>query len=188
MVAVWLALTSVGAAQDLDLPRTPSGRPDLGGTYDVSTLTPMERSDVFGERVALTDDEAARLAEYVRQTRAFADQPSDPNRGAPPVGGDRVSGYAFWLEPGRRASRVDGQWRTSILIDPPDGRYPPRVGGAPPGNGGQRRRDDGTAYWLAAGLDAPGPYDNMEQRPSAERCLSIGATAGPPILPGLVLG
>ncbi|MBM42489.1 MAG: hypothetical protein CL483_11260, partial [Acidobacteria bacterium] len=50
----------------------------------------------------------------------------------------------------------------------------------------RRRQNDGTAYWLEAGLDAPGPYDNMEQRPFAERCmLSFSSTGGPPMLPAL---
>jgi len=183
-LAVCFSLASASAAQDRDIPRTPSGRPDLSGTYDAATLTPMERGEVFGGRVALTDDEAARLAEVVRQAKAFASRPSDPNRGAPPVGGDSSSGNAFWIEPGQSVSKVDGQWRTSILIDPPNGRYPPRVADAPPRRG-ERRQNDGTAYWLAAGLDAPGPYDNMEQRPYAERCLGIRSTSGAPMLPSL---
>ena len=54
---------------------------------------------------------------------------------------------------------------------------------APRREGGQ---NDGTAYWLNAGLEAPGPYDNMEQRSFAERCLlTFGSTSGPPMLPTL---
>ena len=113
--------------------------------------------------------------------------------GAPPQGGDgspgasgNVGGYnAFWIDPGESAFQIDGQWRTSILVDPPNGRYPPRVEGTG-GRGGSRRANDGTAYWLEAGLEAPGPYDNMEQRPFAERCLlSFSSTAGPPMMPAL---
>ncbi len=183
--AVCLAFASATSAQDRDIPQTPSGHPDLSGTYDVATLTPVERSEVLGERVTLTDEAAAELAKRVRQARAFSDQPSDPNRGAPPVGGDRVFGNAFWIEPGQSVTKVDGQWRTSILIDPPNGRYPPRVADAPTWSGRQRLQDDGSAYWLEAGPDAPGPFDNMEQRPYAERCLSMGSSAGPPMLPSL---
>ena len=48
------------------------------------------------------------------------------------------------------------------------------------------RPNTGTAWWLEADLDAPGPYDNPEQRPLAERCLmGFGSTAGPPMLPVL---
>lgn len=189
-----LMLASVAGAQSGDIPRTASGRPDLSGSYDVSTLTPMERPVELGETMALTDEEAAEVAARMRQGMALANRRSDPNRGAPPQGGDgsagasgNVGGYnAFWIDPGEGAFQVDGQWRTSILIDPPNGRYPARVSAADAAGGGGGRQNDGTAYWLEAGLDASGPYDNMEQRPYAERCiLSFGSTSGPPMLPSL---
>ena len=176
-----------------DIPRTASGKPDLSGTYDAATLTPLQRPTELGEKMALTDEEAAQLAEGMRQAMAAANQPSDPNRGAPPEGGDgsqgasgNVGGYnAFWIDPGSGAYQIDGQWRTSILIDPSHGRFPPRVEDAPTRSFGGRE-NDGTAYWLEEGLGAEGPYDNMEQRPYAERCLlSFGSTSGPPMLPSL---
>ena len=201
LVVVSLALTPVALAQGQDIPRTPSGRPDLSGTYDVSTLTPMQRSVELGTKMSLTDEEAAEVAEQERRRMAERNAPSDPNRGAPPQGGDgsqgasgNVGGYnSFWIDRGTGAYRIDGEWRTSILIDPPNGRYPTTtearqavlrvardVGPA------RRAQNDGTAYWLEGGLDAPGPYDNMEQRPYAERCiLTFGSTSGPPMLPAL---
>ena len=194
LATVCLALAPVAAAQNGDIPRTPSGRPDLSGSYDVSTLTPMERPTELGEKMALSEEEAAEIAERARQRDVRRQRRSDPNRGAPPQGGDgsggasgNVGGYnGFWIDNGDSAFQVDGQWRTSILIDPPNGRYPPRVAGSRAGRRGGRRPNDGTAYWLEAGLDAPGPYDNMEQRPYAERCLlSFGSTSGPPMLPAL---
>ena len=207
LAVVALALAPVASAQGSDIPRTPSGRPDLSGTYDVSTLTPMQRPSDLGDKQFLTDEEAAEIAaqELARNTERQRD--SDPNRGAPPQGGDgstgaagNVGGYnTFWIDRGTGAFQIDGQWRTSILIDPPNGRFPspsPEVvaerqarraalsaGEAPVI---RRRQNDGTAYWLEAGLDAPGPYDNMEQRPFAERCiLSFSSTAGPPMMPAL---
>ena len=193
LALVCLALVPVAAAQNGDILRTPSGRPDLSGTYDVSTLTPMERPTELGEKMALTEEEAGEIAERARQRDERRNRPSDPDRGAPPQGGDGSSGAAgnvggyngFWIDNGDGAFQVDGQWRTSILIDPPNGRYPPRVDGSDSGRPA-RRANDGTAFWLEAGLDAPGPYDNMEQRPYAERCiLSFGSTSGPPMLPAL---
>lgn len=141
--------------------------PTLSGTYDVSTLTPMERPEEFGEKMALSNEEAAEIAENQRQRRARRNAPSDPDRGGPQQGGN-VGGYNnFYIDNGDAAFQVGGQWRTSILIDPPDGRYPPRVDGSD----GVRTRtpNPGTAFWLEDGLDAPGPYDNMEQRPYAGR-------------------
>ena len=190
--AAVLLVGGIAAAQG-DIPRMASGKPDLSGTYDAATLTPLQRPTGLGEKMALTDEEAAELAEGMRQAMAAANRPSDPNRGAPPDGGDgslgasgNVGGYnAFWIDPGSGAYQIDGQWRTSILIDPPNGRFPPRAVGAPT-RSFSGRQNDGTAYWLEDGLDAEGPYDNMEQRPYAERCLlSFGSTSGPPMLPSL---
>ena len=212
-----VCLAPMAAAQTGDISRTPSGRPDLSGTYDVGTLTPMQRPTDLGEKMSLTDEEAAAFG--ARATAALDrrnnivpsvnTELSDPNRGAPPVGGDgstgasgNVGGYnTFWIDPGSGAVQVDGQWRTSILIDPPNGRFPPaseeRIAARAAARAAREaaratgesarprfRANRGTAYWLEAGLDAPGPYDNMEQRGFAERCLlAFSSTAGPPTLP-----
>jgi hypothetical protein len=200
-----LTLTPIVVAQSGALPRTANGHPDLSGTYDVSTLTPLQRPAEFGEKLFLTNDEAAVIAAAESRRNSDRNQASDPNRAAPPQGGDgstgasgNVGGYnTFWIDRGAGAFQIDGQWRTSIIIDPPNGRMPAqtderraerraRLGAgeaAPRREGGS---NDGTAYWLDAGLEAPGPYDNMEQRPFAERCLlSFSSTGGPPMLPAL---
>ena len=182
VLVVWcLALPTAAVAQNGDIPRTSSGRPDLSGTYDVSTLTPMERPEDLGEKMFLTDEEAAEIAAAEQERMARRNTASDPNRSAPPEGGN-VGGYnSFWIDRGTGAFQIAGQWRTSILIDPANGRYPPRTDGSD----GRRERtpNPGTAFWLEAGLDAPGPYDNMEQRPHGERCmLGFGSTGGPPML------
>ncbi len=199
----------MAAAQTDDIARTASGHRDLSGTYDVGTLTPMQRPPELGEMMSLTDEEAAvfgakATAALDRRNNIVPSvntEVSDPNRGAPPVGGDgstgasgNVGGYnTFWIDPGSGAFQIDGQWRTSILIDPTNGRHPARTqeqiaadSSARSDGRGRPRQNDGTAYWLEAGLDAPGPFDNMEQRPFAERCLiGFGSTAGPPMLPVL---
>jgi hypothetical protein len=203
---VGMTLASLSMAQGINIPRTANGHPDLSGTYDVSTLTPMQRSAEYGETQFLTDDEAAMIASAALERNTERQQGSDPNRGAPPQGGDgspgaagNVGGYnTFWVDPGTSAFKIDGKWRTSILIDPPNGRFPPvtderrsaQRAALGAGESSQFTRDfgnnDGTAYWLEAGLDAPGPYDNPEQRPFAERCLlSFSSTGGPPMMPAL---
>ncbi len=183
LVVACLGVASVATAQN-DIPRTPSGHPDLSGTYDISTLTPLERPEELGEQMALTDEEAAEIAERQRQRRATRNAPSDPNRGAPAEGGN-VGGYNnVYIDNGDSAFRIAGQWRTSILIDPLNGRFPPRVDGT--SGRGARTPNPGTAFWLEDGFDAPGPYDNMEQRPYGERCMvGFGSTGGPPMLPVL---
>ena len=92
-------LAPVALAQDsADIPRTPDGRPDLSGSYDIATLTPLQRSAEFGDKLVLTEEEAAAIEAGERAALAsiFDADPavnlevSDPNRGAPPVGGDGV--------------------------------------------------------------------------------------------------
>ncbi len=198
-----------------DIPRTPSGRPDLSGSYDTATVTPLQRPREFGDRGTLTAEEVAIIASDPdglaktfnlapagsdEREAARSDEPragfqtGDENREAPPAGGDgsggaagNVGGYnTFWIDRGDAGFQIDGLYRTSIIIEPPNGRQPPRTAENRAGaaaNRGSFRANDGTAWWLEDNLNAPGPYDNPEQRGNAERCLmGFGSTAGPPML------
>ena len=183
------------------LRRTPDGHRDLQGTYDLATMTPPERQS--GDPPFLTKDQAEALQKAERERRDKDNQPLDPNRPPPPVGGDTsaphsffealekagggaVGGYnRFWLNQGAAYTVVDGQIRTSIVVDPQDGRVPPynevahkrlAAARATPTSTAPERQD-GTA-------EPPGAYDNPEQRPLSERCLlGFGSTSGPPALP-----
>ena len=129
-------------AQGDDVPRTPSGKADLTGTYNIATLTPFERPQKFGESLYLTPEQAEEIEQAEQDQLALGAASSDPNRGAPdsggapPVGLDdsereglgagNVGGYNnFWIDRGNSVVQVDGQFRTSILTDPPNGRRPP---------------------------------------------------------------
>ena len=184
--------------QAQEIPRTSSGHPDLSGTYDIATLTPLQRPERLGDTLDLSEEEAATIARQEIERNAQRNEASDPNREAPPVGGDgspgaagNVGGYnTFWIDRGAGAFQINGRWRTSIITDPPNGRQPARTAAA-----AQRAADraafarpnSGTAWWMIEnGLDAPGPYDDPEIRPLAERCLlGFGSTGGPPMLPVL---
>ena len=99
-------------------------------------------------------------------------------------------GYnSFWIDRGSGGFQIDGQWRTSIIVDPDNGRRPALT---PEGQrrarvrAERRRPNTGRAWWLETDLNAPGPYDDPELRPLAERCLlGFGSTSGPPMLPVL---
>src|SRR5262249_8046758 len=126
---VLLALAPV-AAQSQKIPRTADGHPDLQGTYDIASMTPLERD--AGRPLVMTKEEAARL-ERVRADRVQRlSLPSDGNRSAPPAGGDgsqgaagNVGGYNnFWVDNGTEYYTIDGQKRLSVIVDPPDGRIP----------------------------------------------------------------
>ena len=184
-----------------DIPRTPSGKPDFSGNYNAATLTPLVRPAALGDRLTLSDEEAAAIAKRKADLYAADQAPSDPDRDAPPVGGARIfdpglevasggsGGYnAFYMDPGEGAFKIDGKWRTSILVDPPSGQFPPMTEEARARSAGAARAlrantETGYAWWIE---DESGPYDDMEQRPHAERCLlGFGSTAGPPMLPTL---
>ena len=187
---------AVAVLSAADAPRKPKPRPDLSGTYDVATLTPLQRPEKFGDKLALTDEEAAAIARKEAERMASRNAASDPNREAPPEGGDgsegaagNVGGYnSFWIERGIGAFKIDGQWRTSLITDPKNGRRPPMTPEA------KKRADErakmsrpnmGEAWWVKEGLQT-GPYDDPEIRPLAERCLlGFSSTGGPPMLPAL---
>ena len=164
-----------GSAQDWEIPRTAEGRPDLQGVWTNKTLTPLTRSRELGEQRALTREQASRLEDGHQNylDAEFAD--SDPNRGAgfgAQAGddGNTEDGYnEFWKDLGTRIQIINGEYRSSIIVNPSDGQIPyagdPRT---------RFRRDP----------NEPGPYDGPEARPLAERCLlSFGSHSGPPMLP-----
>ena len=164
------------------MPRTANGHPDLQGNWSNATLTPIQRPRDQSLVVSL-EAGAARAqeqADYVARRAA----PSDPNRSAPPVGGDgnnrpgagAVGGYNdFYIDRGSEFAIYNGEIRSSLIVDPVDGRYPART------EASNARRSEARRLRGAAGI---GQYDNPENRPLAERCLkSFGSNMGPPMLP-----
>src|ERR1041385_8205275 len=123
------------AAGKYNPPRMPDGHPDLSGTYDAATLTPLERMP--GTKLVMTKQEAAKEEATAVTLKQDGDKSIEGNRAAPPQGGDgspgpagHVGGYnSGWLDPGSTFTVVDGTIRASILIDPADGRVPPLVKG-----------------------------------------------------------
>jgi hypothetical protein len=123
-------------------PRLADGHPDLQGTFNVATITPIERPQNVTS-LTISDDEAAKAEKYLAERRVKENAASDPNRAAPRVGGDNsaiggsqlefleragggaVGGYnTFWLASGDRVVEIDGQKRSSIVVDPANGRVP----------------------------------------------------------------
>ena len=132
-------------------------QPDLSGTYDVSTLTPLERPQAYGDKLYLTAEEAAEIEQREAARNASANQASDPGREAPEVGA-QVGGYnSFWIDRGERANEIDGRFRTSIVSDPPNGRIPPMTPG-------RRGAHEATARLLDHRLAQPGSHRRQERR------------------------
>jgi hypothetical protein len=172
-------------------PRLPDGHPDLQGTYDLATLTPIERSP--GAKAFYTKEEAAKLEAAASLARSLGDRSISGERAAPPKGGDGSTGPAGgvggyntgWLDPGKTFTTVDGQKRSALVIDPPDGRVPPYTPAALKRLASLRARPTSDVQESNdPGLEPPGSYDDPERRPLGERCLlGFGSTSGPPALP-----
>jgi hypothetical protein len=171
------------------MPRTVDGRPDLSGDYFTATITPLERPEALGNQLMLTEKEAAELEKQSLQRNQTRNSASRAERTAPPVGGN-VGGYNnFWIdrERGTDVIMVDGQLRSSLIVDPPDGRIPAMTAEA-------QRRAAARRGAVRPTSDAPeevtttaqGAFDDIELRPLGERCiLGFGSTSGPPSLPVL---
>jgi hypothetical protein len=209
MALALMSLTAVSAGAQTTktaarsaIRRMPDGRPDLQGTYDLATMTPIER--LPGDPPVLTKEQAETLQKAEAARRSKDATKLDPNRGTLPVGGDKSPGKSFfeilekagggavggydrlWLNQGTAYTMVNGQIRTSIVIDPPDGHVPPFNAAARKRQAGARAlptSDTGESQDVRA-TTRRGEFDNPEERPLAERCLlGFGSTSGPPALP-----
>ena len=149
------------------IPRTPGGRPDLQGIWTNATMTPLERPAQFAGKATLTLDEARaiekRSTEEVKKLDGASEGPLLAATGSAGTGGYNV----LFLDSGAEFATVDGLKRTSLVVDPPDGRVPPQ---------NPAKRLPGRPY----------RFDTVKDRPLAERCLlGFGSTSGPPMLPVL---
>ena len=163
-MAVLVALVSSGAAPataQTTVPRTAWGQPDLQGIWDFRTITPLQRPEDLAEREFLTEEEAAaREQEAVdRDTRLW-------NREARRTeAGENVGAYNnFWMD---RGIRTIGTRRTSLIVDPPNGRMPP--GTAEAATRAEARGESRRAH----------PADSWLDRSAFDRCI-LGFNAAPP--------
>ena len=158
-------------------PRLPDGRPDLQGVWDFRTLTPLERPEDLADKAILTSEEASELESQAAARDAAANAPTERGDETLPVGGDVGAYNAFWVDQGARV--VEGQ-RTSLIVDPPNGRLPALQPGIEMQQLSLAEDLGGTlpVRVRAAGIGT----DSHEDRGLAERCL-LGFNSGPPIVP-----
>ena len=97
VLPVLLATTTLVNAQD-EFPRTPAGKPDFSGNYDISSLTPFERPASYGERLYLNAEEVQAMRDRALSARAEGAKPSDTESGPPTKGGNIGSYNDFWFD------------------------------------------------------------------------------------------
>ena len=164
-----LAVPALSSAQseqsDWVMPRTIDGHPDLQGVYENNTLTPEERPDAYAEQEFFTDEDIALLEQRAREIIASGEDALFGDGTIRAV----ISGEINSYDP--TTGNYDSQWmvdrkvhrRTSQIIDPPDGKYPPL-----------------TLEAVAAERELTEhrrlhPADSWTDRPLGERCLTFGA-------------
>jgi hypothetical protein len=148
------------------VPRMPDGRPDFQGVWANNGMTPLERPKQFGMRTTMTD---AELADLKKKAAAMMD------------GGDAffadelvtaaIEGKTKFSSSDTQVGNYDQTWlsdrvwdnRTSLIIDPPDGRIP-----APAPGAAERARAQ------AAAQRSRGPADKASDLSLGTRCVSYG--------------
>ncbi len=155
-----LAKADAGSAKTWTPPRTPDGQPDIQGIWTNSTMTPLERPKALGSKEFFTAEEAAEREQSLRQALS-----TDRRDGPAEVDVNRSYNELF-------RERGHLLLRTSLIVDPPDGRLPALTPEA-------RERENARAEDRRK--RGPDPADSWEDRNLAERCITRGA----PKLPGM---
>ena len=169
---------NLALGQDYQVPHTEWGAPDFRGVWRYATLTPFERPAELGEKQSYTEDELLVIerAQHQRFDDVNNSVTLDPQ--APPVAESlpRVGNYdLFWRDEAQFIPTIGGEYRTSAIIDPPNGRMPPLIPEM------SRRLSDLAA---AGSGSADRSSDGPEGRSLAERCLvSVGNLSGPVLTP-----
>ena len=165
LIAALALVASAAEAGPYHAPRTRSGAPDFEGIWTNSSLTFLQRPPIFKSLIATDKEEAMMLAGFKQFAGSIiSNAPVDPNLPAPPV--VKEAPQTDFLEMDLHLARIDGQPRSSWIVEPADGRLP--------------FTDVGKKARAAAVKES---FDGPEGRPTEERCLQgIGSPEGPPMM------
>ena len=151
--------TITSSAGSKTVPKTPWGHPDLQGvwTTDEEIGVPLERPVELGTKAVLTEEEYRQRVETLK--KRYQDNKEDRGR---EVGNEQAA--VHWYEGGQKIS-----YRTSLVIDPPDGRIPPYTPDAE-----KRVVKKGTELGFVGGSFGKGPYDGPEDLALTDWCITRG--------------
>jgi len=153
--ALRLAEARSGQAQRMWTPtHTAWGDPDFSGVWNYATMTPLERPREVADKAVLTRDEALAYERQIDERQRSTNNTAGPD----------------WWDPG---TRLLTDRRTSLIVDPPNGRVPPMTPAA-----------EAQAMARAQARRDRGPEEGPEDLGLNVRCLNW-STAGPPMLPGV---
>lgn len=149
-------------------PRLSDGTPSFAGVWDQSSMTGIDRPPNFKDLVVPVE-QAQQIAAMNAARMEASNAPTDPNEGAPEAGASPGGYNAFYIDAGDGLGVVNGEYRSSWIIDPADGQLP--------------YSEEGRAEMEEAVALAWHNYDNPENRSAAERCtVGYGSTGIPPML------
>jgi len=161
-------------AQEYQTPKTEWGVPDFQGVWKHATVMPFQRPARLGTQQSYTEAEAIELESAVQARFDANNEPLDPNRSAPEVRESLppIGNYdLFWRDDAQFIPTINGEFRTSAITEPANGRMPERVAGVT-----ERLRE--------ARANRPGRSNGPEGRGLGERCLvAFGNLSGPVMSP-----
>lgn len=169
LVPLALLASLATTAQEMpDISRTEHGYPDFQGFWNNASQTPIERPASLGNQRSYTSEEAMALQAGAQNSDSEKAAPMDPNRPPPAEGGVIMfQADENFANTRINLTQIDGEYRTSLIVEPEDGRFPYVENGP---------NKDIFGQWRAAGH---GAFDGPEIRSQMERCLHVGAQMPP---------
>ncbi len=166
--ALFLIFVLLSASLTAEIPRTFNDDPNLQGVWYYGSATPLERPEELGLQQSFTDTQVRARAQFLRDQYEQKAVSLDPNRGTPEAGAEiGQEADAVYNAVRTNLTVIDGEYRTSLIVDPPNGRLPYRAGGK---DIFDRMREAGF-----------GDFDGHEMRPASERCLIVAGPMPPMI-------